>query len=70
MKEVTYEKNSVAYLGTHDNDTFVGFLSNLDQKESFCEYFGVSRNTSNETITKIAIENLLSTNSNVCIYFI
>lgn len=63
----TYENNTVAYLGTHDNDTFVGFLSNLDQKENFCKYYGISRNSSNETITKIAIENLLSTNSNVCI---
>lgn len=62
-----YEKNSVAYLGTHDNDTFVGFLSNSDQKEKFCDYFGISRNSSNETVTKLAIEDLLSTNSNVCI---
>jgi 4-alpha-glucanotransferase len=62
-----YEKNSVAYLGTHDNDTFVGFLSNHGQKEKFCEYFGISKNSSKETITKIAIEDLLSTNSNVCI---
>ena len=63
----TYEKNSVAYLGTHDNDTFVGFLSSPDQKEKFSEYFGVSKSTSSEVITKIAIEDLLSTNSNVCI---
>lgn len=62
-----YEKNSVAYLGTHDNDTFVGFLDNQDQREKFCEYFGISKYSSKETITKIAIEDLLSTNSNVCI---
>ena len=62
-----YEKNSVAYLGTHDNDTFVGFLSNTEQREKFCEYFGIDKNSSKETITKIAIEGLLSTNSNVCI---
>lgn len=62
-----YEKNSVAYLGTHDNDTFVGFLNNADQKEKFCEYFGISKNSSSEIVTKIAIEDLLSTNSNVCI---
>ena len=63
----TYEKNSVAYLGTHDNDTFVGFLNDKEQKELFCNYYGVSKTTSNEFITKIAIENLLSTNSNVCV---
>lgn len=63
----TYKKNTVAYLGTHDNDTFVGFLENKEQREMFCEYFGVDKNTDSETLTKIAIEDLLSTNSNVCI---
>lgn len=62
-----YEKNSVAYLGTHDNDTFVGFLSDAEQKRQFCEYFGLANNSTAETITKVAIEDLLSTNSNVCI---
>lgn len=62
-----YEKNSVAYLGTHDNDTFVGFLSDLEQRRCFCEYFGISKKSDAETITKVAIEDLLSTNSNVCI---
>ena len=62
-----YEKNSVAYLGTHDNDTFVGFLKDNSQRSKFCEYFHLPPNTSNEIITRVAIENLLSTNSNVCI---
>ena len=62
-----YEKNSVAYLGTHDNDTFMGFLENIEKKNKFCEYFHISKDTPNDVITKIAIENLLSTNSNVCI---
>ena len=49
------------------SDTFIGFLSNIDQRQKFCEYFGISKNSDCETITKLAIENLLSTNSNVCI---
>ena len=62
-----YEKNSVAYLGTHDNDTFVGFLSDRVQKEHFCEYFHLPKDVSNDIVTKVAIDNLLSTNSNICI---
>lgn len=61
------EKNSVAYLGTHDNDTFVGFLSDLDQKALVCEYFNIPKNTSDETVTKIAIEELLSTASDIVV---
>lgn len=62
-----YEKNSVAYLGTHDNDTFMGFLKDGVQKLNFCNYFHLPKNVPNEIITKVAIDNLISTNSNVCI---
>ena len=62
-----YEKNSVAYLGTHDNDTFCGFLKDKEQKQKFCEYYHLPLDVSNEIVTRVAIENLLSTNSNVCI---
>lgn len=62
-----YEKNSVAYLGTHDNDTFMGFLKDRKQRYKFCEYFHLPQNVPNDIITKVAMENLLSTNSNVCI---
>ncbi len=62
-----YEKNSVAYLGTHDNDTFMGFLKDKIQKNNFCVYFHLPKNVSDEIVTKVAIDNLISTNSNVCI---
>ncbi len=62
-----YEKNSVAYLGTHDNDTFIGFLKDKIQKNHFCSYFHLPKNVSDEVVTKVAIDNLISTNSNVCI---
>lgn len=62
-----YEKNSVAYLGTHDNDTFMGFLKDLGSKQRLCKYLYLPENASNIIVTRMAIENLLSTNSNVCI---
>ncbi len=62
-----YEKNSVAYLGTHDNDTFMGFLRDFASKQRLCKYLYLPDNASNIIVTRMAIENLLSTNSNVCI---
>lgn len=62
-----YEKNSVAYLGTHDNDTFMGFLKDKEVKSRICEYLHLPHNVSNEIVTKMAIENLISTSSDVCI---
>lgn len=62
-----YEKNSVAYLGTHDNDTFMGFLKDKEVKSRICEYLHLPYNVSNEVVTKMAIENLISTSSDVCI---
>ena len=62
-----YEKNTVAYLGTHDNDTFIGFLKDEDSKKRLCKYLYLPDNASNVIVTRMAIENLLSTNSNVCI---
>ena len=62
-----YDKNSVAYLGTHDNDTFMGFLSDSETRQRICRYFHLLDDTPKEQITKVAVDNLLSTNSDVCI---
>ena len=62
-----YEENSVSYLGTHDNDTFMGFLTDENEKRRVCGYYNIPVDTPNETVTKIAIDNLLSTNSVVCV---
>lgn len=62
-----YEKNSVAYLGTHDNDTFMSFLKDKKSRERICDYLHLPQDVPNEIITKMAIENLISTNSIVCI---
>ncbi len=62
-----YSKNTVAYLGTHDNNTFMGFLKNKDARARLCEYLHLPKNVSNEIITKMAIENLVSTDASVCV---
>ena len=62
-----YEANSVAYLGTHDNDTFIGFLKNKEVKSRICEYLHLPWNVPNDIVTRMAIENIVSTSSNVCI---
>lgn len=62
-----YEKNTVAYLGTHDNDTFMGFLKDKGAKQRLCSYLHLPADTDNKIVTRMAIENLVSTNSNVCI---
>ena len=43
----------------------IEFLNSSDKKGKFCEYYGVSKNTDSKLITKIAIENLLSTEANL-----
>lgn len=62
-----YEKNSVAYLGTHDNDTFIGFLKSKGAKYRICSYLHLPPEVDNKIVTRMAIENLVSTNSDVCI---
>lgn len=62
-----YEKNCVAYLGTHDNDTFMGFLKNIRAKQRICSYLHLPQYVDNKIVTRMAIENLISTNANVCI---
>lgn len=39
-----YEKNSVVYTGTHDNDTIIGFMNSIPQsdKDFAVEYLGLS----------------------------
>ena len=62
-----FEKNSISYLGTHDNDTFMGFLKDEETKSKVCKYLNLPEDTENEIITKMAIESLISANSNVCV---
>lgn len=52
-----YEKNSVAYIGTHDNNTFMGLLNegNWDKINRFKRYFQMPLERSNEEVVDNAI---------------
>lgn len=64
-----YEKNCVAYLGTHDNSTFCGFLeeSSSETRKLVLKDLHLSDNATNKQICYSAIENLMSSNANVVI---
>lgn len=65
----SYEKNSVAYLGTHDNDTFCGFLSDAPKstKEAILKNLNLYENASDKQICYSAIGAVLSSNALVTI---
>ncbi len=61
-----FEKNSVAYLGTHDNDTFMGWFSKLDEidKKFATEYFRLNPNVKPNIA---ALKVLYNSNANLVI---
>lgn len=63
-----YIKNSVAYLGTHDNDTARGWLEGLDKEtlDYVKEYLDIAPNSIGGTVWKI-ITRLLASPSNIVI---
>lgn len=64
---IHYEKECVAYLGTHDNNTFCGFLKNKKDKESVQKYLNVNEGISDKQLTYCALEHIISSNANVVI---
>ncbi len=64
-----YEKNSVAYLGTHDNDTFCGFLKAESEqtKELILKNLNLYENATINQICYSALDLMLSSNANVVI---
>ena len=65
---VNYPQNCVAYIGTHDNDTFIGFLKSADKKTkgAVTEYLS-SVNLSKEDTTRLAIEDILQSRADVVV---
>lgn len=55
-------KNTVFYLGTHDNNTFVGFLNSLNskQKSEFCNLVDVKKHD-NKTVAIECMKKVLQT---------
>ena len=69
-KPHNYEKNCVAYLGTHDNDTFMGVLSegNWDKINRFKRYFDMPLEWGNEAVVDKAIKCLCRSSANLVIF--
>ena len=61
-----YPQNCTAYLGTHDNDTFIGFLDklNADQRGAVDEYLH-SWNLDKNDVCRLAIENLMQSRADI-----
>ena len=68
-KPHNFEKNCVAYLGTHDNDTFMGYLNSIDwdRLNRFKRYFGLPLEVQNDTVIDSAIENLYRSSAKLVI---
>ena len=61
-----YEKNSVAYVGTHDNNTFCGFLQDEKVKSDVKNYFHTECDDE-KNLTYLALEIVMASNSDVVI---
>lgn len=61
-----YPKNSIAYTGTHDNDTSLGFFKSLskDEKAFAKEYFGI---TSVKNLNWVMVRSCLASQSDTAI---
>jgi 4-alpha-glucanotransferase len=64
-----YEKNCVAYLGTHDNDTLMGLLNNSDWDKinRFKRYFRIPLEWGNDAVVDNAILSLYRSSANLII---
>lgn len=66
----TFNENCVAYIGNHDNDTFVGFLSKLKENKlnQVREYLKLSPSASMKTIVDQTIKLLYSSKADIVIF--
>ncbi|MBQ7990441.1 MAG: 4-alpha-glucanotransferase [Oscillospiraceae bacterium] len=64
-----YVRNSVVYIGTHDNDTAAGWYDSCDKaaKKRICNYLGIKRSSSPEKVTKHLIRMAMASPSDLCI---
>ena len=51
-----YIENCVAYIGTHDNDTFASFLEDDNNKKLVCDYLNINGFTSKEIIKEAIVK--------------
>lgn len=64
-----YPKNSVAYTGTHDNATTLGWLKELSdaEKEHIYRYFNLKSTVSNEELVDILVASVLVSDAKLVI---
>lgn len=64
-----YENNSIAYTGTHDNNTLLGFVweSSDEIKNKITDYFGVERDKWNECYDNV-IKGMLLSPANLTVF--
>ena len=63
-----YPKNSVAYSGTHDNDTLLGFLSSLTEEKRFAFCHGLGYDGGElDVACRTAIEALYASSADIVI---
>lgn len=64
-----YDKNSVVYIGTHDNETALGWYLGADKatKKRIRRYLGLGKNADNETVVSALIREAYASVSDTCI---
>lgn len=65
-----FEKNCVAYIGTHDNDTFMGLLGegNWDKINRFKRYLNLPLEYGNDAVVDKAMLDLYKSSANMVIF--
>lgn len=64
-----YEKNSVVYTGTHDNETVLGWLSSIQENErkAVLEYLDLEKEISDAELAKKIVRLAIASPSDLCI---
>jgi len=63
-----YPQNCVGYIGTHDNDTFVGYLKSITKEtRGFIDAYLSSEFLGAKDTARLAIENILTSKADIVI---
>ncbi|MCI8387694.1 MAG: 4-alpha-glucanotransferase [Clostridiales bacterium] len=65
-----YERNSVVYLGTHDNDTTAGWIHGLDDssRRAVCDYLDIDVDSRDEEIVRRMMMAASMSSAELCIF--
>ena len=64
-----YVKNSVVYIGTHDNDTALGWYRSCDSdtKKRICRYLGIKKRSAPDKVVRALIRTAMASVPEICI---